>query len=117
MHLLLGASLVLLVVLIAADVSAYGSATASVRVTAVSWYTEGSLLATSTGFSTHISRTVTLTLTCNLICYNFAGASVSPPFEFVGFSLVNQPIQYANVTLKAPDTSYNGPLVISLTLK
>ena len=117
MHLLLTASLVLLVVLVAADVSAYESVTAAVRVTAVSWSTEGSLLATSAGFSTHTSRTFTLTLTCSLICYNFAGASVSPPFEVVGFSLVNQPIQYANVTLKAPDTSYNGPLAISLTLQ
>lgn len=117
MHLVLGVSLVALVLLVAADVSAYESTTASVRVTTVSWYTEGSLLATTSGFSTHPSHTFTLTLTCSMICYNFAGASVSPPFQFVGFTLVNQPIQYANVTMKAPESSYQGPLVISLTLK
>lgn len=103
-------------VLVAADVGAYESAQGISHITTVNWYAAGGFLSSETGFSVHASSTFTLTLTCNSICYNFNGATVSAPFQVVGFSLVNQPIQYTNVTVRAPASAYTGPMSITLGL-
>lgn len=109
-------AVLVLIGFVAADVAAYDAGAVTVRVTSVSWYAEGGLLTTSPGFSLHGSQAVTLTLTCNFICYQLSGASVNAPFQLVSFSVTNQPIQYANVTVQAPATSYDGPLTITLSV-
>jgi len=113
---LLVTAIAVLVVLVVLDVATYEDGATITRVSGVGWYAEGELLASTPGFSVHASQTFTLTLTCNFICYNFNGASVSPPFQLVAFSVVNQPIQYANVTLKSPSSGFDGPLTITLGL-
>lgn len=113
---LVAVAVAVLGVLVAADVGAYESAQAISHVTAVSWYAAGEFLSSESGFSVHASTTFTLTLTCNSICYNFDGATVSAPFHVVGFSVMNQPIQYTNVTVRAPASAYTGPMSITLGL-
>lgn len=103
-----------LLILIAADVAAYSSVSATIRVTSVSWYAEGELLTTDPGFSAHASQAVQLSLTCDSICFRVNGASVSAPFSLSTFSVVNQPVQYVNLTVTAPSTGYSGPLTITL---
>jgi len=112
----LGVAVICLFAFVAADVSAYTSSTVAVNVTSVSWYAEGMLLTTVAGFSLHTSQTTTLTLSCDSICYRFNGATVSAPFTFVSFSVVNEPVQYTNVTVRAPSSAYVGPVTISLTI-
>lgn len=106
----------LLAVFVVADVGAYMTDEGTSHVTAVSWYAEGVFLSSSGGFAVHASKTLTLTITCDFICYNFNSASVSAPFHLVSFSVVNQPIQYTNVTIRAPASGYTGPLSITLGL-
>ncbi len=105
-----------LIGLVVADVAAYDSGKVTVQVTSVSWYALGGLLTTSGGFSLHASQTVTLTLTCNSICFRLDGASVSSPFQMVSFAVTQQPVQYANVTVQAPTVSYDGPLSVTLSV-
>ncbi len=103
-----------LAVLVVADVGAFMSAEGTSHVTSVGWYAEGEFLSSSGGFAVHASSTFTLTITCDLICYNFDSASVSAPFHLVRLSVVNEPIQYTNVTIRAPASGYTGPLSITL---
>ena len=109
-------SLVALTVFVAADVSAYSTATATVRVTEVSWESDGVLLTTSPGFSLHASQAALLPLVCAGLCLPWAGASVSAPFQLVNFSEVESSLQYTNVTIRAPSSPYDGPLTITLEL-
>jgi hypothetical protein len=106
-----------LLVLIASDVSAIESQPAVVQVTVVDWYVASLLITTSGGFTMHASQTVTLSLTCSSICYRLSGeASVSPPFKLLHFAVTYAPDQYANATVQAPTTSYDGSLTITLGL-
>jgi hypothetical protein len=41
---------------------------------------------------------------------------VSSPFQLASVTITNQPIQYANLTIRAPSNSYSGPLNITLEL-
>lgn len=108
-------ALLLLLVFVAVDVSALETRPSVVQVTLVNWYAEGSLLTTSGGFSMHSGQTVSLSLTCSAYCYRLNGvASVSAPFTLVGLSVTYAPIQYANVTVQAPASGYDGPLTITL---
>ncbi|HXW67593.1 MAG TPA: hypothetical protein VEL82_06955 [Thermoplasmata archaeon] len=111
-----GVAVVVLVVLIAADVGAIDGRTASVEVSSVSWYADTELLTTEPGFSTHGSSAVALSLSCDLICYRFDGVSVSAPFSLVSSSITEQPIQYVNVTVRAPASAFSGPLAITLSV-
>jgi hypothetical protein len=112
----IGVAAITLVGVVAADVAAFTSGGAVVQVTAVDWYVEGSLLASTGGFSVHTSQDVQTTLTCSTVCFRITGAAVSPPFQFVSFSVSYSPIQYVNVTAKAPPAAYSGPLVINLEI-
>jgi hypothetical protein len=112
----IGVAVVALLLLVAADVSAYSSATAEVRVSAVTWYADGQLLATTAGFTAHPSQAFVLSETCELFCYNFKGAAVGAPFTLVHVSIVNEPIQYTNLTIQAPSAAYSGTLNITLEL-
>jgi len=111
----LGTAALVLVVFVAADVSALQSRPALVQVTVVNWYAENALLTTSGGFTMHTSQTVTLSLTCSTFCYRFNGeASVNPPFQLLRFTVAYAPIQYANATVQAPGSGYDGPMTIDL---
>jgi hypothetical protein len=103
-----------LLVLVAADVSAYASIPPVVRVTSVDWYTDGALVATSPGFTLRASQETVFPLVCTISCLPWGGASVSSPFELVGFSVVQEAVQYTNLTVRAPASAYDGPLAISL---
>jgi len=110
-----GVAALMLVVFVAADISALQSRPAVVQVTVVNWYAENALLTTSGGFTMHASQTVTLSLTCSTYCYRFNGeASVSSPFTLLGVTVAYAPIQYANATVQAPSSGYSGPLTIDL---
>jgi hypothetical protein len=110
------AASLLLLAFVAEDVNLYQSQSATVRVTAVEWFIPGAPLTTSAGFSMHSSDQVALTLTCNVFCYRFSGATVESPFTLVSFAAVDQPTQYVNVTVQSPPGSYSGPIAIVLNL-
>ncbi|HTP56010.1 MAG TPA: hypothetical protein VML53_05015 [Thermoplasmata archaeon] len=114
-----GVAAAVLVGLVAADAAVVVSGPSVVRVTVVSWYAEGYLLNTTAGFSVRTSAVVTFALTCDparSFCFPFTGASVSAPFTVIAFSSVAHPIDYTNLTLRAPATRFDGPLTISLAL-
>jgi hypothetical protein len=94
----------------------YESQPSTVQVTAVEWFIPGESLATTSGFSMHSSERVTLSLTCNSICFRFNGATVETPFTLVNFVVSDDPIQYVNVTVQSPPTAYSGPIAIVLSL-
>ncbi len=103
-----------LTALIAADVAAYDAIPAVVRVTSVAWYANGTLLATSAGFSMRASQQTVFPIVCELFCVVWSGATVSAPFVLVGFAETNGFVQYTNLTVRAPSTAYDGPLAITL---
>ena len=107
-------ALLLLVVFVAADVAAIEAFPASVHVTEVNWFIGNQSIANISGFAAHSSQTFVLTETCELFCFNFNGATVSAPFQLVHVSIVNEPIQYTNLTIQAPASAYSGPLAIYL---
>jgi hypothetical protein len=113
---LIAVAVVILVVFVAADVAAYESLPVNVEVTAVSWVSEGTVLATQPGFGMHGGQRATLSLTCDTVCVRFGAARVNAPFSLVAFSLVYSPDQYANVTVQAPGTTYSGPLTVTLSV-
>jgi hypothetical protein len=41
---------------------------------------------------------------------------VSSPFSLVGPAIVDQPIQYVNLTIQAPPAEYDGMLEITLEI-
>jgi hypothetical protein len=112
----IGVGVLVLLGFVAADVGAFEAIPAKVTVTAVNWFAGSQLLATSPGFTLHSTQTTSLSLTCNLICYRFSAAAVNAPFQVVAFSVVDQPIQFANVTVQAPSSAYSGPLNITLSV-
>ena len=88
---------VALLVLIASDVSAYESRPPVVDVTAVDWYGPGGiLLLTSAGFT--------------------LGGGTTTAFTLVHFSATLAGVEYTNLTVRAPDAGYDGPLTITLDL-
>ena len=113
-QLAIAVSVVALLVFVAADVSAYEAVTAEVHVTSVTWYANAVWLATTGGFAAHPSEKFVLSETCQLFCFYFKGASVNAPFSLVQVSIINVPVQYTNLTIEAPATSYQGTLNITL---
>lgn len=110
----IGVASVVLLVLIAADVSAYEARPVLVLVTQIEWYAEGELLGSEAGFSVHESEIVTLSLACEGLCYRFDGAAASSPFHVVSVAIVYHPIEYVNATVQAPSSGYAGPLTMTL---
>lgn len=113
--LLVAVTALVLLVFIAADVSAIAALPVAVHVSVVEWYAGIELLTTAPGFTMHSSQTVTLSLTCNFICYEITGATVNAPFHLTGFEVAYAPIQYVNASVTAPSSTYSGPLAITLT--
>lgn len=113
--LLLAVAVVILIGFIAADVLAFQSIPAKIQVTSVEWYAGTQLLTTTQGFAMHATQAVTLTLSCNFICYEFGGATANAPFQVTGFAVSYSPIEFVNVTVVAPSSAYSGPLMIVLT--
>ena len=114
--LVIGVGLGVLMVFVSADVAIYASQPVIVQVTAVEWFIPGTALATTSGFSMHNSEWVTVTLTCSSVCFRFSGATVETPFTLESFSVVYHPIQYVNVTVESPPSSYTGPIAIELNV-
>jgi hypothetical protein len=114
MALVIAVAVLFLLVFIAADVSAYESLPVNVEVTSVAWYAEGGLLTTSAGFSLHGSQLTTLTLSCSTVCYRIDGATVNSPFSVLSVVVSYDPDQHTDVTVRAPSSSYDGALTITL---
>ncbi|HTZ61336.1 MAG TPA: hypothetical protein VMC82_01655 [Thermoplasmata archaeon] len=115
-QLAIGVAAVVLLALVAADAYAIASPPPTVDITSVTWYAAGSLAATSAGFTVHAGQKFALTETCELFCYNFKGASVAAPFSLVAVTIVNEPVQYTNLTIQAPTSGYSGVLNITLVV-
>ena len=113
-YLAVGAAVIVLLILIAADVSAAGSSPASIHVSSVQWYVGQTLLASTGGFTVSSGQHFVETLSCTMVCLNFVGASVAVPFTLVSFSVVNEPAQYTNLTIAAPSSGYSGILSITM---
>jgi len=111
-----GFAALVLVAFVAADVSALSNGAATVQVTNVNWYALGGILVTTGGFSMPAHHSTVLTLTCTDLCFRVSGAVVSPPFTSTAFSVVYEPMQYVNVTVLAPSSSFQGPLSITLVI-
>lgn len=110
----IGLAGVALLVFVAADVSALSSLPARVTVTQVNWFVLGTLIGSSQGFSLYSSQSTELSETCTLFCYNVSGVSVAPPFALVKSTIENLPVQWINLTVKAPAAAYDGNLSITL---
>jgi hypothetical protein len=116
MYVALAIAALALVTFIVVDASVVAAGSVSIRVTSVEWETGGVALATTDGFHARPSETFTLTLTCTTVCYRFTGATANAPFQVVAFTTIDSPIQFTNVTIRAPSASYTGPLTIALEL-
>ena len=101
---------------VAADVSAYDAAADSVQVTGVNWYVLGQLEMTTGGFTLHPSQSTLFTLECDGVCWNIDGATVSAPFLVAGLTIVDHPVQYVNLTIRAPAYAYRGEMTVTLTV-
>lgn len=112
----LGLAVVVLVLFVAADAYAISAAPVNVTVSSVSWTTAGAELATTSGLTVHGGQTFTVSLSCASLCYRFVGATASAPFAVVGFTTELQPIQFTNVTIRAPSSEFTGALTITLAL-
>ena len=110
----IGVAAVALLLLIGSDVVAFDDRIAAVEVTSVNWVVGGHSIASTEGFTAHTSERFLVAETCQIFCYNFDGATVNPPFQLVGMSIVNAPVQYTNLTVRAPGSAYSGPLTITL---
>jgi hypothetical protein len=112
----IGLAVIMLVGFLAADAYAIAASPRTVDVTDVTWTTSGTTLASAAGFTIHGGATFTESLTCASVCYRFTGATVNSPFAVVAFATEIHPIQFTNVTIRAPSSGYSGPLEISLSL-
>jgi len=116
MTILIAIGAILLIAFIAADVSAYENLNVDVTVTSVAWVVDGEALSTTPGFSMHGGQSTTLTGLCDSFCLRWVGATVSAPFTLVAFTVAYHSEQITNVTIRAPSSSYDGPLTITLFL-
>ncbi len=107
---------IVLIAFVAADVAALENPPPLVRVTSVNWVVLDSLLAASAGFTLHPTQSTELSETCNGFCFTIDSVSVSAPFTLVSDTIVNSPVQWVNLTVQAPSTSYDGNLTITLEI-
>lgn len=113
----LAAALLVLVALVASDVAAVEALPPVLHVTQVGWYAEGYLLVAGAGFSVRGGESAVLPLVCTSLCLPWVGANASAPFVVTGFSVVDRPsAQYTNVTVRAGDRAFSGPLAVTLEL-
>ncbi len=109
-------AVVLLLVFVAADVAAIASGPVTVRVTSIDWYAEGGLLASTSGLSVRGGTTFVASLSCTTLCFRVLGVTAAAPFEVSQLSVVDSPLQWVNVTVRAPTSAYVGPLALTLVL-
>ena len=112
----IGIAAMALLAFVAADVSALENPPVVVKVTSVEWYALGFVIASSGGFNVRASQTIALSETCEGICLPVVGVSVASPFTLVRDTIVDQPVQWVNLTVRAPATSYDGNLSVTLAL-
>ncbi len=106
----------LLLLFVAADVAAFATPPATVRITEVAWYAEGGLLTSTSGGTVRAGATFVATLTCSTLCFRVSGVTAAEPFSVVSVSVVDSPLQWVNVTVRAPTSSYDGPLALTIVL-
>jgi hypothetical protein len=112
----LGFAVVVLLLFVAADAVAFSAAPVTVKVSSVTWATDGTQLATTSGLTVRGGQTFVVSLTCASVCFRFVGATANAPFTVVAFTTELQPIQFTNVTVRAPSSAYSGALTITLAL-
>ncbi len=113
-HVALSLATAVLVLFLAADVLVISAAHSTIKITSVSWTADGTGLATTSGFTVRGGQVFAVSLTCASVCYPFVGAAANAPFSVVSFTTELQPIQFTNVTVRAPTSSYYGVLIITL---
>lgn len=112
----IGVAVLALISVIVADTTLLAAGPPKVTVTAVEWEVGGAVLTATAGFQAHPSQSIVLTLSCSSLCYRFTGATVNSPFQVVSFVSIDSPIQFTNVTVRAPSSAYSGELIVSLSL-
>lgn len=102
----------LLLGFVAADASAYFSLPTKVTITEVQWYVANYSLGNQSGFSVLSGHAFTEDAVCEIFCVAFTGAVVDSPFVLENATFAYPWFEYANLTIRAPDASYSGPLEI-----
>jgi hypothetical protein len=109
-------AVLVLMALIAADVAAYEAIPAKVTVTAVDWYVGDLLVGNESGFVIAGGHSVVERLECSIFCPMFRQVSVGAPFTLVGATIANPWFEYVNATIQAPDSAYQGPMALTLSV-
>jgi hypothetical protein len=103
-----------LLALIAADVSAYEAIPAKITIERVDWMVGNFSIGNSSGFTTLSGHAFPENLVCEIFCPNFDRASVSSPFTLASSSFAYPWFEYVNLTIQAPSSGYDGTLTITL---
>ncbi len=108
-------AVLVLIVLVAADVNAYASLPTKVTITGVDWRVGNVSLGNQSGYRALGGHEVHQNLVCEIFCVPFDRASVNAPFVVVSATFAYPWYEYVNLTIRAPDSAYSGPLVITLS--
>ncbi len=109
-------AVIVLLVVVAADVAAVTTSAVPVRITAIDWYAEGGLLTSTSGLTVRGGTTFVATLECSTVCFRVTGVTAAAPFQVAGVLISYSPDQWVNVTVRAPTSSYDGPLTLTIEL-
>ena len=107
------ASLVL-VGFVAADANALYSLPVKVTVTQVNWFVGNYSVGNESGFTVPGGHEFSLGLVCEIFCPTFTGATVGAPFSLVNDTIAYPWFEYVNLTIKAPNSAFDGPLTITM---
>lgn len=97
------------------DVGLASSLPAKVTVTQVNWFVGNLSAGNSSGFSVAAGHSFVVSLVCTIFCVQFVGVSVASPFSLVNDTITVAWFEYVNVTVRAPGSSFDGPLAVTLT--
>jgi hypothetical protein len=106
----------LLLVFVSADVGAYYSLPVKVTITQVHWYIGNFSLGNQSGFAVQGGHDFSRNLVCELFCVRFTGVSVNSPFVLVNDTIAFPWFEYVNMTIRAPNFAYDGPLDLTLSI-
>lgn len=102
--------------LVAADIGAFESIPAKVSIQQVNWFVGNVSVGNESGFSILGGHTFPENLVCEIFCPQFGRASVNAPFTLVSATFAYPWFEYVNLTIRAPGSSFSGPLNITLTV-
>ena len=108
-------AVLVLIVLVAVDLNAYANLPTKVTITGVDWRVGNVSLGNQSGYRALGGHEVHQNLLCEIFCVPFDRASVNPPFVVVSSTFAYPWYEYVNLTIRAPDSAYSGPLVITLS--